>query len=109
MQLPIYILAMKRLLGVEVIGAELRFLKDAGKEGIYRKDYKEALALNHGKGFYEKEEMEEMLQKAETVLLESVRRLREGDIAIRSKSCEFCRFDSVCRFEKWKMVYADES
>ena len=37
----------------------------------------------------------------------NVARLRSADITVKSKSCKYCSYSSVCRFEPWKLVYSE--
>ena len=107
-QLPVYMLAVKRLLGLEVLGAELRFLEDESTPtaGIYHQEASEILALGRKKK-WSHEELETLLSDTEKNIVDAAGRLRKGDISVRSKSCDYCDFESVCRFEKWKLVYAE--
>ncbi|PIU39916.1 MAG: hypothetical protein COT00_04440, partial [Candidatus Omnitrophica bacterium CG07_land_8_20_14_0_80_50_8] len=89
-------------------GAELRILKEAfAKEGLYRESAKSVLGLNSNSKTYEDPEFEGMLETARKRILLNVERLRKGDISVRSKSCEYCDFSPVCRFEPWRLIYSE--
>jgi ATP-dependent helicase/DNAse subunit B len=51
--------------------------------------------------------VEELLRSTEKKIVEAAARLRAGDITVRSKDCKYCKFDSLCRFEKWKQIYTE--
>ena len=88
-QLPLYLLAARDLLKLEPVGGELRFLESGTKAAL------------------KSEELEELLRTTETRVLEAARRIRTGDIAVDSKSCQHCHFSAVCRFEPWKLIYSE--
>jgi len=90
-QLPVYILAAQKLLKLKIIGAEHRLLRAAKVQGLYRdKDG----------------EFDKILQETERRIRQAVHRIREGEIEVKSKSCDWCHFSPVCRFEKWRLVYS---
>ena len=88
-QLPVYMLAVKRLLGLDILGAELRFI-ESGKKAVI-----------------DPAQTDDLLKETEQKIVEAAARMRRGDIAVHSKSCDFCDFDPVCRFQKWKLVYSE--
>lgn len=105
LQLPIYLLVAKNLLKLEPAGAELRFVQNEKEQGVYRSSYAEKLGLHKSKKTHSDEEFVALLAAAEDTIRKYTKRMREADIRVQPKSCEFCHFDSVCRFEKWKLVY----
>lgn len=108
LQIPLYLLAARRILKLDVAGGELRFLRTAGSEGLYRESEKPLLGLSSRKAAYTEEEFEGMLHETEKRVSEYVKRLRSADIAVKSKSCKYCSFSPVCRFETWRSVYSDD-
>ncbi len=108
LQLPIYMLAVKRLLGLDPVGAELRFLENSNEQGIYGEHSPEALKAGKRR-LYSRVEIDALLARSESLIATYVGRLRKADIAVDSKSCDYCRFDSVCRFEKWKLIYSESA
>ena len=108
-QLPIYLLAVRQLLGLEVVGAELRILRGAFKqEGLYRESAASLLGLHPHMKVYDDLEFEGIFSRTEALVRQNLERLRRSDISVRSRSCEFCSFSSVCRFEPWRLVYSEE-
>jgi ATP-dependent helicase/DNAse subunit B len=51
---------------------------------------------------------EEMLGKVYAKIPEYAAGIKSGDISVRSKGCDHCPNDSVCRFEKWRLIYAEQ-
>lgn len=109
LQLPLYLLAAKKLLGYDIVGAEHRYLREPGKQGFYREDARELLRMDARETFYTVEEFEALLSETEKRVQNLVKRIREADISVKSKSCEFCKFSAVCRFEPWRLVYSEGS
>jgi ATP-dependent helicase/nuclease subunit B len=93
LQLPLYILAAEKFLGVEVARGELQLLQSAGTE---------PLTLDSD------EDRREILGNVQARVREIAARMREADISVHSKSCEHCAFSAVCRFEKWRLAYVKE-
>ena len=108
LQIPLYILAVKRLLGLEVIGGELRFLSVGGSDGLYLESERDTLSLPGRRALWSGEAFEAMLSGTEDLVGQTVKRLRSADISIRSKSCDYCPYSPVCRFERWQLVYEND-
>ena len=107
LQMPIYLLALEKLLGLEGLGAELRFLEKGEKpEGLYLDEALETLGFHSRKKSYSKESLTALLENIQQNIIEAVQRLRTADISIKSKSCDYCDYQTLCRFEKWKLVYS---
>ena len=106
LQLPIYLLAVKRLLNLEPIGAELRILRDGGSEGFYTEVSGDVLKTVAARKLRSPEEFEHILSDTESLIRQYLKRLRAADVSVRSKTCRYCRYDSVCRFEKWRIIYS---
>ena len=107
LQLPVYILAVAQKLGVRVMGAELRVLKQGNNEGIYRESEKETLDLGSRKrkGIYADEDFDKLLEETRAHITGLVTRLRSADIRVDPKSCDHCSFNAVCRFETRQLAY----
>jgi len=86
-QLPIYLLAVRSLLGLEPAGFEHRVLKTGRREDAGLSD----------------EDMENLLAETEDRVRQAVRRIRAGEITVESRDCKFCEFDAVCRVEAKKI------
>lgn len=111
LQIPIYILAARELLGYRVAGGELYPVADpTGRRGLYDR----ALMVGVGKyaarsaGALESGDFEAALERVKEQIVDDVVRLRRGQIAIRSKGCDHCPYNHVCRFEKWKLIYSEQ-
>ncbi len=107
LQLPIYLLATQKLLKLTPLGAELRLLRDGTTEGLYTEEAREVLGLDKRRKVKSAEEMEKTLEESEALIRNLVERLKTADIRVNPKSCKHCHFDSVCRFEPWRLVYSE--
>jgi len=106
-QLPIYLLAVRDLLRLRPIGAELRVLRGAHLEKLYSEEARDVLGLDQRTQCRSVEEFERILNGTPSHIAETVRRLQSGDIRVRPRSCAYCSFAPVCRFESWKIAYLD--
>ncbi len=108
LQLPIYLMAVRQLLAGDPIGGELRLLEESKERGLYGESAREILGLGTRKKVYSEQEFQNLLSESERQIREVVSRLKGADIRVDSKSCEHCRFDDVCRFDKWRQVYSED-
>jgi ATP-dependent helicase/DNAse subunit B len=105
LQLPLYILAVEKDLGLKPVGGELFSLKEGKRSGFY--DQAEAGKLEGG---FSKGSMmpEADFRKVLDRTVEFVKRFAgeiEGlKILVRPRDCEkFCPYPAVCRIEKWRL------
>lgn len=103
-QLPLYAMVLREKLNLQIAGMELRLLQNQKEEGIYLESARTELGFARKK-MIGAEEFDDMLAETKARIREYVKRLRQSDISIKSKSCDYCQYDSVCRFEKWKLIY----
>ncbi len=105
-QMPIYLLVAQKLLGLDVLGAELRFLeKGQEPEGLYVDSALQMLGFHSRKKSYTAQSLSNTLESVQQNIIQVVHRLRAADISVNSKSCKYCDYQTVCRFEPWKLVY----
>jgi len=84
-QLPIYLLAVRDLLGLEPAGFEHHILKTGSRETPDP-------ALSD-------DDLKQLLTDVTEKIRESVRSIRMGEVRVQPKDCQYCEFDSVCRVE----------
>ena len=82
-QLPLYLLAARQLLGLEPAGMEHR---------VFRTGKREDAGLGP-------EALRDLLVETEARIRGAVRRIRSGETDVRSRDCAYCEFDAVCRIE----------
>lgn len=111
LQIPIYLLAAEKLLGLRPAGGELYpVMQPARRRGIYDSPAMAKIAeiSSRSSGQLDGPGFRGLLEAVEKKIPEYVERLQKGDIAVRSKACGECPYEHLCRFEKWKLIYSEE-
>jgi len=98
----IYTLAVRKLLGLEPIGAEFVALRTGRRAGLLRKDYYEEARGKGGPRKRSPGDFESDLEEALYQTFEAFGRYRAGDIAADSVSCRYCDYSLLCRYEQWR-------
>jgi len=105
LQLPLYLLAAQKHLGLMPLGAEIYSIRDHKRSGFYC----ERIAKAFEKEFSSRSQLPgEVFQKALDRALMFVRKfikeIAASEIPVRPRDCEsFCPYGTVCRIEKWKL------
>ena len=105
LQLPLYLLAVQKHLGLAPLGGEIYSVRDCQRSGFYR----EGAAKGFEKEFSSRSQIpDEIFQKILDRSLVFVRKfMKEMEmlaIPVRPRDCEsFCPYDTVCRIEKWRL------
>ena len=105
LQLPLYLLAAQKHLGLTPLGAEIYSIRDYKRSGFYS----EGNAQLFEKEFSSRSQLpDEVFQRTLDRAVAFVRRFTKeielAEISARPRECEsFCPYDTVCRIEKWKL------
>jgi ATP-dependent helicase/nuclease subunit B len=105
LQLPLYLLAAQKHLGLMPLGAEIYSIRDHKRSGFYS----EGSARLFEKEFSSRSQLpDEVFQKTLDRAVAFVRKFTKeielAEISARPRECEsFCPYDTVCRIEKWKL------
>jgi len=105
LQLPLYLLAAQKHLGLTPLGAEIYSIRDHKRSGFYD----EGSARLFEKEFSFRSQLpDEIFQKTLDRAVAFVRKFTQeielAEISARPRDCEsFCPYDTVCRIEKWKL------
>lgn len=98
LQLPIYVMVAKDLLGLRPVGAQFYSLKPPGRSGII------ALPLPNKSEHISQEEMEALLEDCKGHLLRQIEGILAGDKRVNprdTRPCgDWCDYREVCRFER---------
>ncbi len=98
LQLPIYVMVARDLLGLRPAGAQFYSLKPPGRSGII------ALPLPNDSERITQEEMEDLLESCKDHLFRQVEGILTGDKRINprdTRPCrQWCEYRDVCRFER---------
>ncbi len=105
LQLPLYLLAVRRHLNLAPLGGEIYAVRDRKRSGFYCAD----LTAPYGKEFSPRvsvpeAEFQEILDRALQFARKFVKAIEALEIPVRPRDCEsFCPYSAVCRIEKWKL------
>jgi len=105
LQLPIYLMAMERFLGLKGIGAELYSVKDVRRSGFYRKELMHLAGKKRaGPMTFSEEDFKKAADRSLLFIRRYAEEMQAQVIAVRPRVCEsYCAYASVCRIEKWKI------
>lgn len=100
-QAVLYALALEKVWGYQPIGTEYVSLKNFKRGGLLRKDYfLEERPKSRLKSLMEPGDFDAFIQSELKALADDWIRYRSGDVAADSKSCQYCDFYPLCRYEK---------
>ncbi len=104
LQLPIYITAMRKFLGLEAVGGELFIINDRKSTGFYH-DEPAAAFLEKRKGL-PKEDFEKLIERSLGHVRKIVEDIRQAKIPVRPRvkdvCSRMCSYGAICRIEKWR-------
>lgn len=105
LQLPLYLLAVEKHLGLKPVGGEIYSLKDGKRSGFYQKEEAEKLAGEFNKkSFYPGHEFRKVLDRTVAFVERFSDEIEGLRIVVRPRDCEtFCPYSAVCRIEKWRL------
>jgi ATP-dependent helicase/DNAse subunit B len=105
LQLPLYLLAAQKRLGLTPLGAAIYSIRDHKRSGFYCAE----LAKLFEKEFPSRSSLPEglfqkTLERAAVFARKFMKGITSAGIPVRPRDCEsFCPYDTVCRIEKWKL------
>ena len=105
LQAPLYMLAVKELMGLEPIGGVYQPLKgdDLRPRGVVAEEHKDELGAGYvATDWKPGEELQQALDSARATVVEVVGRMRSGEIHPTPACCSNgggCRYPSICREE----------
>ncbi len=103
LQLPLYLLAVQKVLGLKPAGGQLLNMKDLKANGFYSE------AVLEAKKKMTAQEFDEVLDRAVRFSVRTLNELKAGKIAVRPRDClKGCGYASVCRIEKWRLPEMQE-
>ncbi|MHB1325807.1 MAG: PD-(D/E)XK nuclease family protein [Thermoleophilia bacterium] len=104
-QVPLYMLALREIWGLEPVGGEYYGIVGKRRRGLYLKEFADILGKDSGEPFpgefVEAEVFEEIIETARGLALKAAQGIRSGcfDCEPRENSnCKYCNFGGVCRF-----------
>ncbi len=105
LQLPLYLLAAQKHLGLTPLGAEIYSIRDHKRSGFYCEGLAEAFEKEFSSRSYLPDEVfQKTLDRALLFVRKFMKEIAASEIPVRPRDCEsFCPYDTVCRIEKWKL------
>jgi ATP-dependent helicase/DNAse subunit B len=98
LQLPLYLLAVEKVLGLKPAGGQLLNLKDLKVTGFYSEAVAEAKTKMGAEAF------DAVLRRALKYSARYLKELAQGRIEVMPRDCvDKCSFSPLCRIEKWKL------
>lgn len=110
-QIPLYLLALQEVLGMEPAGAELYTLRgEPRRAGVFAEDVTAHVFRGEapeGTELLSREEFRKLLVTARQKMEEYAARIRTGEIEVRPFDTRYCRkggcdFFDLCRVNKWE-------
>jgi ATP-dependent helicase/nuclease subunit B len=110
LQLPLYLLAAKKHLGLEPLGAEIYSIRDHKRSGFYCEGLAQAFEKEFSsRSRLQDEVFQKVLDRALVFVRKFTREIASSAIPVRPRDCEsFCPYDTVCRVEKWRLPLISE-
>ncbi|MBI4388359.1 MAG: PD-(D/E)XK nuclease family protein [Candidatus Omnitrophica bacterium] len=107
LQLPIYLLAIEKLLHLKPLGAHLYQLLSATSTGFHHDDHlKEAAIQTQKKNRFSSSEWDALFEQIIFFLKRFVGGIRNAEIPVKPRDCvRFCSYAGLCRVEKWRLDY----
>ncbi len=105
LQLPLYLLAAQKHLGLTPLGAEIYSIRDHKRSGFYCEGKARSFEKEFSSRFQLPDEMfQKTLDRAVAFVRKFTKEIMLSEIPVRPRDCEsFCPYDTVCRIEKWKL------
>ncbi len=104
LQVPLYMLVLRDLAGIEPLGGVYRALSGSrAARGMLREEFREELPGFQGRDYLAEDEFWEQVETARTRGLEAARRIRSGSVAHDPKGGEcptWCDLWTMCRVER---------
>lgn len=104
LQLPLYLLAARKHLGLEPLGAAIYSLRDCKRSGFYCEGIAQAFEKEFSRSTVPDEVFRRVLDRSLEFVRKFTKGIRAAEIPVRPRDCEsFCPYDTVCRIEKWRL------
>jgi len=107
LQLPLYLLAVQKLLKLKLVGAQIYQIKKAETSGFYHREGLEGIgAKKASQSVLDQKEFDKILERAVRFSFQFAEGITQADISVRPRDCDkYCPFPSVCRIEKWRLPF----
>ena len=105
LQLPLYLLAAQKHLGLTPLGGEIYSIRGHKRSGFYCEGIAKAFEKEFSSRSHLPDEVfQKTLDRALAFVRKFIKEITSSEIPVRPRDCEsFCPYDTVCRIEKWKL------
>jgi len=105
LQLPLYLLAAQKHLGLAPLGAEIYSIRDHKRTGFYCEEIARLFEKEFSSRSYLPEDVfGKVLGRARAFVIKFTKAIVSAAIPVKPRDCEsFCPYDTVCRVEKWRL------
>ena len=111
LQLPLYIIAARKKLGLEPLGGHLYVLAKAFSSGFHHQDHLTRAGLSTRKwNHFSGKEFEELIGRSVRFAEKFADGIERAEIPVKPRDCvSYCPYSSLCRIEKWRLkhIYRD--
>jgi ATP-dependent helicase/nuclease subunit B len=110
LQLPLYLLAIQKLLKLKPVAGEIYKIRDAKSSGFYAKEALEEIGVKvRSKNVLSQKEFDQVIERAVRFAFKYADGITKAEIPVRPRDCDKnCPFPSVCRIEKWRLPFIYE-
>ena len=107
LQLPLYLLAIQKLLKLKPAGGEIHQIKDAKRSGFYSRSALDDLdSRTSSRNVLEQKQFDEVIERAVRFAYQFSEGITKAEIPVRPRDCvSYCPFPSLCRIEKWRLPF----
>ncbi|MBI4358136.1 MAG: PD-(D/E)XK nuclease family protein, partial [Candidatus Omnitrophica bacterium] len=107
LQLPIYLIAVRKKLGLKPLGGHLYSLSRAASAGFHHKEnLKEAGVSTRKRNHFSEKEFDEILKRSVQFAERFTEEIERTEIPVRPRDCvSYCPYSSLCRIEKWRLEH----
>lgn len=107
LQLPLYLLAVQKVLKLKPFGGQIMQIKTGKTAGFYLKEAAEELKITvNPRSALAQKEFERILSRAVQYAFLYAQGIAEARIPVKPRECDDrCPFPAVCRIEKWRREF----
>ncbi len=107
LQLPLYLLAVQKLLKLKPAGGQIYQINEAKANGFYsREGLEKGRAQVRSRRVLDTENFNQLLERAVKFSRKYAEGISRAEISVRPRDCdERCPFPALCRIEKWRLPF----
>ncbi|MSR77632.1 MAG: hypothetical protein EXS63_05340 [Candidatus Omnitrophica bacterium] len=105
LQLPLYLRAVEKFLGLKPIGGELYSIREFKAKGFYHQGHAEGLKELSSRSLkLAAPDFDQMMERSFDFIRLFAKAMKKSRIPVKPRACDsFCPYPAVCRIEKWRL------